>query len=192
MHINNKSWAVIALCTAGAPLHADEAEVYLSDQSLQGRYATGADLIGLPAAGLAVEAFINEEDDLLGAVELEFAGRPAGTSPWTFSAGPKLYAANFDAIDFDDGFVAAAVGGTASYALPIQIPAQLTGQLFYAPKITSFGDADDVLDYIIRVEMEFLPQVMGFLGYRLLEADLDDGGERELDDNFHIGVSLIF
>jgi hypothetical protein len=68
----------------------------------------------------------------------------------------------------------------------------VTGHLFYAPKITSFGDADDVLDYIIRVEMEFVPQVMGFLGYRLLEADLDGGGERELDDNFHIGVSLIF
>lgn len=192
MHIKNKSWAVIALCAAGAPLHADEAEFYLSDESLQGRYATGADLVGLPTGGLAAEIFVNEEDDVLGAVALDFAGRPAGVSSWRFSAGPKLYAANFDAIDFDDGFFAAAVGATASYALPVQIPAQLTGQFYYAPKVTSFGDADDLTDYIVRVETQFVPRVTGFLGYRMLEADLDDGGERELDDNFHIGVSLTF
>lgn len=192
MRINNKSWAVIALCAAGTPLYADEAEFYLSDQSLQGRYVTGSDLVGMQAGSLAAEVFINEEDDVLGAVALDFAGRPAGMPSLRFSAGPKLYAANFDAIDFDDGFVGAAVGGTASYALPVQIPAQLTGQLYYAPKITTFGDADDLMDYIVRVEMKFVPQVMGFLGYRLLEADLDDGGERELDDNFHIGVSLNF
>ena len=192
MRINNKSWAVIALCAAGAPLHADEAEFYISDESLQGGYATGADLVGLPTGSLVAEAFYNDEDDLLGAVALDFAGRPAGMPSLRFSAGPKLYAANFDFIDFDDGFVAAAVGATASYALPVQIPAQLTGQFYYAPKVTSFGDADDVTDYIVRVEMPFVPQVMGFLGYRLLEVDLDDGGERELDDNFHIGVSLKF
>lgn len=192
MRCKNKGWAVIALCAAGAPLHADEAEFYLSDESLQGRYATGAYVVGLPTGGLAIEGFINEEDDVLGALALDFAGTPSGVSAWTFSAGPKLYAANFDAIDFDDGFVAAAVGGTAGFILPVQIPAQVTGQLYYGPKITTFGDADDLTDFMVRAELEFVPQVLGFLGYRWLEADLDDDGERELDDNLHIGVSLNF
>jgi hypothetical protein len=185
-----RHWLWIALCGVSMHAYADHAELYLSDESLQGRYATGADLIGLRAGELSGELFINEEDDLSGAVGLGFAGNPAGVSPWTFSAGPKLYAATLDVLD--DNFLAVAVGGAAAYDIPVQVPARLTGQINYAPKITTIGDAKDLVDFILRIEMDFVERVAGFLGYRLLEADLEDGGDYELDDDIHVGVRFLF
>lgn len=186
-----KQWLALALCSVSMHASADHAELYLSDESAQARYATGADLIGLRHGQLAAEVFINEEDDLLGALALDFTGTPAGVSRWTFSAGPKIYAATLDIID--DYFVAGAVGAKAAYLISSNRRVQLTGQFYYAPKILTSGDAEDLTDFILRIEMDFVERATGFVGYRLLEADLDDGdGEHELDDDIHIGVRLSF
>jgi hypothetical protein len=191
MHAKKNIWLGLALFGVSMQVHADEAELYLSDESIQGRYATGADLVGLEYGELSAELFANEADDVLGAVGLEFAGMPAAQLPFRFSAGGKLYAATLDV--FDDNFLSLAVGGEVAYLLPVQIPARVTGQFFYAPKIITFGDADDLVDLILRLEADVIPRVTGFLGYRLLEADLDDGGgEHELDDNIHVGVRYSF
>jgi hypothetical protein len=174
------------------PLFADSAELYFSDESIQGQYTTGADLIGLTAGELELDLFTNEADDLLGAVALNFAGRPAGVSPWVFSAGPKLYAATLDF--WGDHFTALAVGARAAYTLPpmLPLPAQVTGQFNYAPKITTFGEAEDLMDLILRFEMEFMQRVNGFIGYRLLEPDLEDDSDYELDHHVHLGVRFNF
>lgn len=182
----------LALCCVGvsSPAFADNAELYVSDESLQARYVTGADLIGLRAGNLTFDAFINEEDDLLGAIGLDFVGMTPSLDDWTFSAGPKIYAATLD-VD-DDDFLGVAAGGSASYALPVNWPSWVTGQFYYAPKITTTGDADDLMDFILRLETQFVERVVGFVGYRMLEADLEDGGDYDLDDDFHLGVRLSF
>jgi len=175
--------------------HADEAELYVADDAIQGRYATGADLIGLSTGNLAAEVFTNEEDDLLGTLGLEFSGAPAGISPLVFTAGPKLYVATLDFLD--DSFATVALGGKASYEISshvpqMQIPTYVSGQLYYAPKILSFGEADHLTDFIIRLEAEFVPSLTGFFGYRLLQADLEDSGDYELDDDIHLGLRFNF
>jgi hypothetical protein len=189
MHI--RYWLILGLAGIALNVHADHAEVYLGDEALQGRYAAGADLIGLRAGELAAELFINEQDDLLGTLSLDFTGRPAGTSPWTFTAGPKVYGATLD-VD-DDNFLAVAPGVKATYAIDTAFrPIYLAGQFYYAPEILTTGDADDLTDFIIRAEMDFIERVTGFVGYRLLEADLEDGGDHDLDDDIHIGVRFVF
>jgi hypothetical protein len=183
-------WLLVTLCAISMTARADHAELYLSDEALQGRFAAGADLIGLREGDLAAELFVNEQDDFLGTLGLDFTGRPAGVTPWMFSAGPKLYGAALD-ID-DDNFLAVAIGAKADYALPVGRPVFLSGQFYYAPKITTVGDADDLMDFIFRIEMEFIERVMGFVGYRFLEADLEGGDDHELDDDIHIGARFIF
>lgn len=178
------------LLGASTHAYADQAELYLSEESLQAQYATSADVIGLRAGHLTLEAFVNEEDDLMGAAGLTFAGRPAGATSWTFSAGPKLYGALLDVVD--DSFVGVAVGGSASLPLEAAWPMWLTGQFHYAPKITTFGDAEDLLDFILRLEAQFVNRVVGFVGYRLFEAELEDGRDYDLDDDIHLGVRISF
>ncbi|MFP4160430.1 MAG: hypothetical protein ACLFSK_00405 [Ectothiorhodospira sp.] len=56
----------------------------------------------------------------------------------------------------------------------------------------TFGVADDFYDLGLRYELEVTPGARGFIGYRLMEADLDRGGDYELDDNVHFGVRLDF
>jgi hypothetical protein len=190
--MRTRYWLLTVLCSISMHAYAqNNAELYLSDESLQGQYATGADLIGLRAGELSAAVFINEEDDVLAAVGLNFTGQPVSSmSPWTFSAGPKLYASTLDI--FDDNFAALAVGATAGYVPPIQWPVQLTGQFYYAPKLFTAGDVKDLMDFIGRIELPFAERLTGFLGYRLLQADLEDGGDHELDDNFHLGVRFYF
>lgn len=183
----------MALLSVGIHAHADEAELYIADDAIQGRYATDADLVGLSTGNLAAEVFTNEQDDLLGTLGLEFSGAPAGISPWVFTAGPKLYAATLDFVD--DNFATVALGGKASYAISTQItriPTYVSGQFYYAPEILSFGEADDMKDFIVRLEAEFVPNLIGFFGYRLLQADLEDGGDYELDDDIHLGLRYNF
>lgn len=186
-----KIWLFLTLCGISTCAIADEAELYLSDESIQGRYTTGASLIGLDAGELGAEVFVNEQDDVSAAVDLNFIGQPAGLfSPWTFGAGPKLYTTTLDI--FDENYAAVAIGASAGYALPLKIPVTLTGQYYYAPKITTIGDAEDLSDFMVRIETQFLGDLTGFLGYRLFEADLDDSNDHDLDDQVHIGVRLAF
>ncbi|HEX2239191.1 MAG TPA: YfaZ family outer membrane protein [Gammaproteobacteria bacterium] len=191
--MQTRYWLLLLLLPYGISTQAvaDEAEFYLSNESLQGRYVTGADVIGLSAANLGAEVFINDEDDVSAAVDLSFVGQPAGIAPLTFSVGPKIYAATLDI--FDDNFAAGAVGGSAAYQLPLRYPVQLMGQFFYAPEIITFGDADDIYDLILRIQTPLTDRVTGFIGYRRYVADIEDvDDDHELDNNFHIGASLQF
>jgi hypothetical protein len=187
-----KIWLWLALCGISTCAVADEAELYLSDDSVQGRYITSAGRIGISTGELGAELLINEQDDVSAAVDLSFIGAPAGMTSWTFSAGPKLYAATLDAFSVDENYAAVAIGASAAYALPLKVPVQVTGQYYIAPKITTVGDAEDLSDFIIRVETQFSESVTGFLGFRLLRTDLEDSTDHDLDDQVHIGVRLAF
>ncbi|MGI8738967.1 MAG: YfaZ family outer membrane protein [Gammaproteobacteria bacterium] len=191
--MHSRSWLALALVGISVSAHADEAELYIADEAIQGRYATGADLIGLSTGNLAAEVFTNQEDDLLGTLGLEFSGMPGAMSPLVITAGPKLYLATLDFLD--DSFTTVAIGGKARYAIDTQItgiPAFVSAQYYYAPEILSFGEADDMQDFIVRLEAEFVPNLTGFFGYRLLEADLEDSGDYELDDDIHLGLRFNF
>ena len=46
---------------------------------------------------------------------------------------------------------------------------------FWAPEITSFSGANEVLDYSVGFQIEALPQTVAFVGIRHLEFELDEG-----------------
>lgn len=66
-------------------------------------------------------------------------------------------------------------------------------QLHYAPNIVSFGDVASVFEGMLNVEYQVLPQAFGYVGYRLLKAELEDSGRtRELDEGAHLGMRILF
>ncbi len=170
-----------------AAAYADQVEIFLSERAAQFGYSRP---IGVSAGDLSAAIFFNEDDDLMVNGGLVVSGQPPGQMPFSFGAGAKAYLFALD--DADEDVLAAALGGRVRYTIPANIPMHVSAEAFYAPSITTSSDADNMLDFITRFEIEFIPRTAGFIGYRLLEVDLGDGRDVELDDNIHIGLRLNF
>lgn len=152
--------------------------------------------------GLDVHAglFINEDDDVAALGGFMVTGNALGRSrSLQLGAGVRAYAAALDCEDNpqpcgeQDRVSALAVGGRLSWVLPAYTPMALIGELFYAPQITSFSDNRNLLDFALRFELELAPGARLYLGYRLIEAELDPTGlDYELEDGAHLGLRFSF
>ena len=58
--------------------------------------------------------------------------------------------------------------------------------------MTSFSDFDGLVEYRGALELEVTPSARAYIGYRVIEVELDTGFDYELDDNAHIGVRFAF
>ncbi len=113
-----------------------------------------------------------------------------GFSPWQLGGGLKGYAIQVDRPDETAG--ALALSGSARVNIPAQLPQAVVLRAHVAPAITTIGGADRLFDGTVRYRVGLNPQVTGYLGYRYLQLELDDGGDQSLEHNFHLGVSLRF
>jgi hypothetical protein len=170
---------------------ATELELALSPDSLYGEFITDSTLVGGGGADLSVGMFYNEDDDILGNLGLLVSGMPAGQLPFTFGLGARFYGGRVKQRN-DQTTYNLAIGGRAMYTIAANIPMHLGTQIFYAPKITSWSDGEQLLDFAVRYEIELVPQTSAFVGYRLLKANLEEGGNPKLDNNVHLGVHLSF
>ncbi|MCG5536305.1 YfaZ family outer membrane protein [Ectothiorhodospira mobilis] len=182
--------AMAFLAGAVTPAAADTLDAYLSEETAQFTYLTGSERIGFGGADLSMGLFFDDEDDVMLSTGLSVAGVPAGERPLTFGVGAKAYFGFLDEPDRD--FQSIGLGGEVRYTIPANTPMYVSASAHYAPKVTTFGDADDFYDLGLRYELEVTPGARGFIGYRLMEADLERGGDFELDDNIHFGVRLDF
>lgn len=89
----------------------------------------------------------------------------------------------------EDG-MAIAFGGRVRFS-PLQ-RIGIGGEVFYAPKITSFSDVDSYKEWSVSLDYQLLTQGFVYVGYRKVEIDFDDIGDVEIDDNAHVGMKLLF
>jgi hypothetical protein len=71
-------------------------------------------------------------------------------------------------------------------------PMYIAGDFFYAPDILTFGDADRVIDFNVRYELQFLQNTTGFVGYHLLNFDRENGGDDDIVDSLNVGLRFAF
>jgi len=105
--------------------------------------------------------------------------------------GPKLWFASNDKADAS--LAALGLGGQLRYK-NLTAPRWVYGaNLYYAPSIVSFMDADAVIEYGIRVEYELLPTANAYIGYRNIEADIHNYKKNvEIDESFIVGLWFKF
>ncbi len=66
-------------------------------------------------------------------------------------------------------------------------------QLHYAPEIVSFGDVNNMLEGMLNVEYQVLPQAFAYVGYRLLKVEFEESGKTDdLDEGAHVGMRILF
>jgi len=180
------------LAIAAMPLaHASDFEAALSQETAQFTFRSDSSLIGWGGADMGLGLFYNEDSDFVGQFSLLQMRQASQQNPLTFGVGLKAYLGSLDDIDAD--VAGLAIGGQIRYTIPGTMPMAVYLDAHYAPGITSFSDADSIIDYTFGFQIEALPQTTAFIGVRHLEFDIEDGPDYEADDdNIHIGIRLTF
>lgn len=183
------------LCLLGlaaiSTANANDFEAALSKETAQFTFRSDSSLIGWGGADLALGLFYNDDSDIIGQASLIQMRQPSEETPLTFGVGVKAYLGYLD--DPDENLAGFGIGGAVQYTIPGTMPMAVYARGFYTPDITSFSDANEIIDYTLGFQIEILPETTGFVGIRHLEIDTDDDGDYDADDNnIHLGVRLTF
>lgn len=174
------------------PAQASQLDFSLSEETAALEAHVDSPAGGIGGSQISVGGIYNEDDDIAGF--LGFSSRGSNsygtTNAYTFGVGARGYFASLEDVDKSVGAVALGVNGKVRFNAGI--PLALTGELYYAPKITTFDDGDDLLDTRIRLETDVSPNARAFIGYRTLQTDLKTGGDYEIDDNVQLGINFDF
>lgn len=181
-------------CVLVFPIHvlASDFEAALTSETAQFTFRSDSSLIGWGGAELGLGLYYNDASDYLGQISLMQRRQSSQQNPLTLGVGVRAYLGALD--DLDQDVVGVAIGGEVRYTIPGVMPMSIYLIAHYAPKITSFGDTEEIFDYNLGFQIEVLPQTTAFIGYRNIEIQLEDiNPEYEAtDDSVHLGVRLTF
>ncbi len=189
--------AMVVLCAdaafaqeTGAALSRSTAEIALSDDTIQLRYSTGGEQVGVEGSRITGTFFLSEERDIVLSGGLLFPA-DLNIGRLTVLFGPQLYAALLE--EENNDVMAVSVGAELRFLLNRSLGLAISGQAFYAPDILTFGSADNLTDLSARVELDVAPRVIAFGGMRWFEFDLtDDSGTRTLQEELFVGFGYRF
>ncbi len=165
-------------------------EVALSNDTLQLRYISSGEAVGVGGSRFQGSFLLSEERDIVFSGGLLFP-TDLDLGRLSLSFGPQLYAALLQ--DENNDVMAISVGADVRYVLNRRSGLAIAGQAFYAPDILTFGSADNLTDFSARVELNVAPRLVGFGGMRWFEFDLTNGaGKRKLQEELFVGVGYRF
>lgn len=168
--------------------YAQEIDLTLSDNSAQFRYIQHANN-SYGHSEIDAGFLYTDSNDFLIMLGVLAEGEAGAGSPGLHAGiGVKAFSANADAYDL----FAVAVGGELRYSPPSISRLGIRGQLYHAPGIVTFMDAEDFTYSAISIEYEVLQQATVYLGYRSVKSDLQGPGRSTIDDDTHIGLRLLF
>jgi len=185
-------WAIAAVMWAAPTLAAAQGsglDLNVSNHSVRAAYDTELTLSGLD---LSFEGLHNtDRGNIAGAGLGVRANANPGGSPVTVLVGAK-------ALWLDPSFAGAssasalALGGGVNFALPSYNRIAFGGYIYWAPSVTSFGNAERFLEEEVRGGYRLLPNGTVYLGYRHVTARFQGSGDSVMDNGFNLGFALRF
>jgi outer membrane protein OmpA-like peptidoglycan-associated protein len=177
----------------GEEKRSREIELAVTDDSLQGKFLTDAGLVGFDGNTIGFGLLFDDDRDIVGSVEFLAPGVLRNLLPDLIELSLGARGMLGLLTDPDDDVVGIAPGAAARVRLPLGGPPMyIAGDFFYAPDILTFGDADAVVDFNVRYELQFLQNTTAFVGYRLLDFDRERGGEDDIVNTLNIGLRHAF
>lgn len=187
-----KLFVAALLALGGTGAQAAGLELDLSEESGEFTYLVNSRGVVEGGIDLGLSFFYNSREDILLSANVLSLGQQAQyNQPLQLGVGAKLYGGKLD----DDREVGAiGIGGRLGYIIPSQIsPVAVVAEIYFAPSVTSFGDAERLMDLNTRIEAEITPTAVGFFGYRLSTVRMSGSEDDiELDDNLNLGVRFLF
>ncbi len=183
--------SVALLTTLSVSIQASELDLALSKETAAIELHLDTDSISAQGARVNVGGLYNEDDDLLGFIGLTSGGElTAGGKPYSLGVGVRLYYASIENPDVEVGAVALGANGRVKFSAGV--PLALAAEFYYAPKITAFEAADEVLDARVRFETTVSESATAFVGYRTIKLGLKSRSDYHVDDHVQLGVRLHF
>lgn len=174
--------------------HPNQVEVEVTNETLQGRYFTDADMVGLDGNQLGFGLLFSDDRDFVGSAQVLAPGLLDRFTPdfVELSFGARAFMALLS--DPSDDIAGIAPGATARVALPFleDVPLTAVGEIFFAPDILTFGEADEVIDFGGRLEAQVLERTTGFVGFRVLNFEREGAGDDTVVDSLMGGVRFTF
>jgi hypothetical protein len=97
---------------------------------------------------------------------------------------------------FTKDFAAVPLGLEFSYKIPANsyVPMHLNGEVYYAPSVLAFSDADSFLEYRISFDVEIIKNGMVTVGYRTLDTnyETEKGGDFTYNSYAYLGFKIRF
>lgn len=187
------SFAMVAnLAEAQESESADDSigELALSNDTLQLRYETDGEMLGVDRSRFSGAFFLSEERDIVLSAGLAFVPE-IDLGPVSLAVGPQVYAALLE--DENNDVMSVSVGAQARFWLNRRMGLALAGHAYYAPDILTFGSADNLTDLSARAEFGLGDRAIAFGGMRWFEFDLTEGeGERTLQEEVFVGFGYRF
>jgi hypothetical protein len=162
------------------------AELALSDETAQIRYRAPTNIGGQENTEVSYAVFLSEERDIVASAGLLY-GTTLDLGPFHVQLGPQAYAALLD--EENNDVFALAVGGQVRYDL---VPSQriaIVASAFWSPDVLTFGQADNLTDFMARAEMRLADRVTGFVGYRWFQLDQLMREDRDLQNEVFAGIN---
>jgi hypothetical protein len=174
-----------------APSRRPQAEVALSNDTLQVRYVdSGARVNAQSNSQVSGAFFLSEDRDIVLSGDLLFPV-DIGFRSLDILIGPRVYAALLD--EENNDILAMSLGTELRWTLDSRSRLAVAGHAFYSPDILTFGTADNLTDLMIRAELGVAPQLIVFGGMRWFEFDLIEGaGEQTLQEELFVGAGYRF
>jgi predicted porin len=181
----------ISLISVSSIAAADTLDIGLSNTTAQFKYGVASGLAG--KSEVYAELMYNDKNTVIGGAGLLVANDEMKVPGLTIGIGAKAIAATIKDAPSRKNTSAVALGAQVRYELPAERRVAFAGEAYFAPKITTFGDADRYQQYGARAEFSISPQLQVYAGYRKTWFIVKGSGvDAVLINGPHIGVQLSF
>jgi hypothetical protein len=180
----------ISLISVTSVAAADTLDIGLSSKTAEFKYGVPSSLAG--KSEIYAELMYNDDHSVIGGAGLLVANDELQVPGLTIGIGVKGVVAT---IKTTPSYKASAValGAQVRYELPAERRIAFAGEVYYAPKIITFNDADSYQRFGARAEFSVSPQVQVYAGYRKIWFTLNNSqGDAVLMSGPHLGVQLSF
>jgi len=115
--------------------------------------------------------------------------RPVGNKGLKIGLGAKVNYTN----NSNKDFMTIPLGLEADYKLPFKgyFPMYLSGELYYAPSVLSFSDADSFFEYRVSCELEVIDNGRVTFGYRSLDTNYENL-DFTYNSSWYVGFKINF
>jgi hypothetical protein len=183
MTSTRRSAAAVLFALASGSALADSLDINLHNDAMRATFAHAVN----PGMEWDVGHLFNDDSDSITHVGMHVSGEN-----WSRAGifdiglgGRALWVRN----DVDDE-AAIALGVRVRFSPVHRLG--IGGEFYHAPDIIAFGDAESYTEVSLRLDYQILPKALVYVGYRNIEMDFAGLRDVELEDDFHLGMKLLW
>jgi hypothetical protein len=186
-------FAILFMLIASTAAEADALDINLNNNTAQFQYGTAAALNTQGNPDIHVGLLYNNANSALANLGIMVVNSQDRAPGLSIGVGVEALGAQIkDNPPFKSTASAVALDGLVRYSPPAVSQLGFVGELHYAPRIITFGDADRYMLAGARVEFELSPQTLAYVGYRRISFGIKNAPNAVLDSGFNLGIKIGF